>query len=64
MNVVRIAVCSIVVFVSICLLSLGLAWIEDAGRARSEQLRQSRFIAHAMPVTPSAVGTAGPLAQV
>ncbi len=64
MNVGRLAICSIVAFVCICLLGFGLGWIQDAEKARSEQLRQSRFIAHAIPVTPSAVGTAGPLAQV
>ena len=64
MNVFRIAVCAIVAFVSICLLSFGLGWLEDAGRVRSEQLRQSRFIARAIPVTPSAVVTDGSLARV
>jgi hypothetical protein len=64
MNVVRITVCTIVALVGICLLSFGLGWIEDAEKARSEQLRQSRFIACTFPMTPNAAVSAGPLALV
>jgi hypothetical protein len=58
------AVYTVVALVSICLLSFGLGWMEDAEKARSEQLRQSNFIAGAIPVTPNSVVTAGPLARV
>ncbi len=64
MNVFRIAVCTIVAFVGIFLLSFGLGWIEDAEKARSEQLRQSRFIARTFPMTPNTAVTSGPLARV
>jgi hypothetical protein len=64
MNVFRIAVYTIVALVGIGMLSVGLGWIEDAEKARSEQLRQSRFIARSFPATPSSVVTAGPLARV
>jgi len=64
MNVFHIAVCTIVAFVTICIFTIGLGWIEDAGKARSEQLKQSRFIARALPVTPSPLTAAGPLSLV
>lgn len=64
MNVFRVAVYTILAFLAVALLSVGLGWIHDAERARSEQLRQSRFIARTLPATPSSGVAAEPLARV
>jgi hypothetical protein len=53
MKATRIAVCIVIALVGICTLRLVFGWIQDTEKARSEQLKQSHFIARTLSTSPS-----------
>jgi hypothetical protein len=53
MKATRIAVGIVIALVGICTLRLVFGWIQDTEKARSEQLKQSHFIARVLSIPPS-----------
>lgn len=50
MKATRIAVCIVIAIVGICTLRLVFGWVRDTEKARSEQLKQSHFIARVLSI--------------